>query len=63
MLYIDEKGKECDRGYNSKTIKREYTIHLYNEQNFPLKQNESDFWDKLCTLYKTNNVRNFFEKI
>ena len=67
VLYIDKNGNdECDMGYigySSTIVEREYILHLYNQDNYPLKQNESDFWDKLCTLYRNNKVRNFFEKI
>ena len=67
VLYIDKNGNdECDMGYigySSTIVEREYILHLYNQDNYPLKQNENDFWTILVDMYKTNNVRNFFEKI
>ena len=62
LLYI-ENGKECDIGYASRKVKRDYTIHLYNENNFPLKENENYVWNILGNEFQRNNVRNFFENI
>lgn len=61
LLYIDNDDNEEDRGYFSKNVICSYTIHLYHEQNFPLKCKESKFWDKIC--YNQNKVRKFFEKL
>lgn len=63
VLYIYYEGNENDIGYMSKTVTRYYTIHLYHEQNFPLKLKESEFWEILVNKYRKNKVRNFFRNI